>query len=88
MFIYVFVPEHVLLFFSFLCFLFLSIYSPLKRFLCISKVPKAVLMGFLSAFVNIIKAELGLALVFFSAYFTLLAAGGGVLPGEVVLSAL
>lgn len=45
-------------------------------------------MGFLAAFVNIIKAELGLTLVFSSANFTLPAAGGGVLPGEVVLSAL
>lgn len=45
-------------------------------------------MGFLAAFVNIVKAEPGLALVFSSANFTLPAAGGGVLPGEVVLSAL
>lgn len=45
-------------------------------------------MGSLSAFVNIIKAELGLALVFCSANIPLPAAGGGVLPGEVVLSAI
>lgn len=45
-------------------------------------------MGFLAAFVNITKTELGLALVFCSANSPLPAAGGGVLPGEVVLSAL
>lgn len=45
-------------------------------------------MGFLAAFVNIIKAELGLALVFCSSNSPLPAAGGGVLSGEVVLSAL
>lgn len=45
-------------------------------------------MGFLAAFVNIIKAVLGLALVFSSTHFALPAAGGGVLPREVVLSAV
>lgn len=45
-------------------------------------------MGFLAAFVNIVKTELGLALVFCSPHSSLTAAGGGVLPGEVVLSAL
>lgn len=45
-------------------------------------------MGFLAAFVNITKTEFGLALVFCSANSPLPAAGGGVLPGEVVLSAL
>lgn len=45
-------------------------------------------MGFLAAFVNIIKAEPGLALVFFSVNSSLPPAGGGVLPGEVVLAAL
>lgn len=45
-------------------------------------------MGFLAAFVNIIKAELDLALVFSSINSSLPPAGGGVLPGEVVLSAL
>lgn len=45
-------------------------------------------MGLLAASVNIIKAELGLTLVFCSANSSLSAAGGGVLPGEVVLSAL
>lgn len=44
-------------------------------------------MGFLAAFVNIVKAKLGLTLVFFSAN-PLLVTGSGVLPGEVVLSAL
>lgn len=50
--------------------------------------PKAILMGFLAAFVNIVKAKLGLTLVFFSANPPLLVTGSGVLPGEVVLSAL
>lgn len=45
-------------------------------------------MGFLTAFVSIIKAKLGLSLVFFSANSPLPAAGSGVLPGEVVFSAL
>lgn len=49
--------------------------------------PKAILIGSLAAFINIIKAEHGLVLVFFSAN-SFSAAGGGVLPGEVVLSAL
>lgn len=50
--------------------------------------PKAILMGFLAAFVNIVKAKLGLTLVFFSANPPLLVTGSGVLPGKVVLSAL
>lgn len=87
MFIYVFVPEHVLRFSVFVVFVPLNIF-PLERCLCISEVPKAILMGFLAAFVNIIKAELGLTLVFSRAHFTLPSAGGGVLPGEVVLAAL
>ena len=50
--------------------------------------PKAILIGCLTAFVHIIKAKLGLALVFSSANSSLPAAGSGVLLGEVVLSAL
>lgn len=45
-------------------------------------------MGLLTAFVNIMKKELGLALVFYSVNSPLPVAGGGLLPGEVVFLAV
>lgn len=82
-------PEHVVLLFPFFCaFIPFSFILHSRDVFVFQKCPKAILIGSLAAFVNIIKAELGLALVFFSANSFLPAAGGGVLPGEVVLSAL
>lgn len=50
--------------------------------------PKAVLIGLLAAFVNIIKTEFGLALIFYTDKSPLPVAGGGLLPGEVVFLAI
>lgn len=45
-------------------------------------------MGFLSGFVDINKAELGLYVVFSSINSSLPCTGGGVLPGKMVFSAV
>lgn len=50
--------------------------------------PKATLIGYIAGFEIFTKAKHGLALVFSSAHSSLLAAGSGVLPGEVVLTAV
>lgn len=65
-----------------------SVFLAHLRCLCMSEVPKAILIGLLAAFVNIIKTELGLALVFYSVNSPLSVAGGGLLPGEVVFLAI
>ena len=49
-----------------------------------SELPKVILIGLLAAFVNIIKTEFCLALVFYSDNSLLPVAGGGLLPGKVV----
>lgn len=80
-------------FFLFL-WLLLSIFSTTSDVFVSLQVPKAILMGSLAAFVGVIKKKkktlLGLARVFFRSADSPVraAAGGGVLPGEVVLAAV
>lgn len=65
------------------------VFSAYQWCLCISEVLKAILIGLLAAFVNIIKTEFGLALLIFSIDNSPLPfAGGGLLPGEVVFFAI